>query len=179
MLPVCSRISHTGAQPKWIGIQHRVIGIDHLSKRTAMVMTAVRLARRRYVLGWQTPSKGLLVIFGPAWRLLVRLIASKWWRIRPLQSMGGCGSRLVIGGVGVGLIKHRSRFLRVVLLFCTHGINLGRTQFYQDVRGQLAELIYVLLKGAGIEGGWRLSHTHGHMEGPLTCSIILVLSGSL
>lgn len=108
MLPVCSRISHTGAQPKWIGIQHRVIGIDHLSKWTAMVMTAVRLARRRYVLGWQTTSKRLLVIFGPARRLLVRLIASKWWRISPLQPMGGCGGRLVIGGVGVGLIKHRS-----------------------------------------------------------------------
>ena len=36
-----------------------------------------------------------------------------------------------VGGalVGIGFVKHVC--MRVVLLFCTHGINLGRTELYK------------------------------------------------
>lgn len=37
----------------------------------------------------------------------------------------------------------------------------------------------MLLEWAGIEGGWHLSRTHGHVEGPLTASMVLILGGSL
>jgi len=45
--------------------------------------------------------------------------------------------------------------MRIVLLFCTHGINLGRTELYmkkgKEGVGQLAELLYVSLKWGRIE----------------------------
>lgn len=53
--------------------------------------------------------------------------------------------------VVVGLVEHRSRMLSIVLLICTHGINLGRTQFHKGVRGQLAELLKMLLEWTGVE----------------------------
>ena len=59
-----------------------------------------------------------------------------------------------VGGalVGIGFVKHVC--MRVVLLFCTHGINLGRTELYKKMgkegAGQLAELLYMSLKWRGI-----------------------------
>ena len=45
------------------------------------------------------------------------------------------------------MVEHRLRFLGVVLLLCTHGINLGRTQFYWKGDGvELAELVYMFLE---------------------------------
>ena len=61
--------------------------------------------------------------------------------------MAGAGPRGVV--VWVGFVKHVG--MRVVLLFCTHGINLGRTELYKtktgkEGAGQLAELLYMSLK---------------------------------
>lgn len=64
--------------------------------------------------------------------------------------------RLIMSGAGPGGVVARLGFvkhvgMRVVLLFCTHGINLGRTELYKtktgkEGAGQLAELLYMSLK---------------------------------
>lgn len=51
--------------------------------------------------------------------------------------------------------------LSVVLVFCTHGVTIGRTKILREAggegkRGQLAELIVMLLEWAWVEGGSRL-----------------------
>lgn len=55
------------------------------------------------------------------------------------------------GGLIAGILVVEHVGMRIVLLFCTHGINLGRTKFYRkkgegDGGGQLAELLVVSLK---------------------------------
>ena len=63
----------------------------------------------------------------------------------------GTGSHVAV--VGVFVVEHIG--MRIVLLFCTHGINLGRTELYllygKEGAGQLAELLNMSLKWRWIE----------------------------
>ena len=63
----------------------------------------------------------------------------------------GTGAHVTIAGVFV--VEHVG--MRIVLLFCTHGINLGRTELYwyngKEGAGQLAELLYMSLKWRWVE----------------------------
>ena len=61
--------------------------------------------------------------------------------------LSGTGARGIF--VWLWFVEHVC--MRVVLLFCTHGINLGRTELYKtktgkEGAGQLAELLNVSLK---------------------------------
>lgn len=101
---------HTGRQPKRVCIKHRVEWVKDLTH--APIYCAVGLP---CLGGWR----------GLHWRLTLHthgwLLA---WRKRLLLEglkIGPRASRCV----AVLVVEHIR--LRVVLLFCTHGINLGRT----------------------------------------------------
>ena len=101
---------HTGCQPKRVCIKHRVERVEDLAYST--IYRAVRIPSLR-------GRRGL------HWRLTLhthgRLLA---WRMRLLLEGLGVWTR-TSRIVAVLVVEHIR--LRIVLLFCTHGINLGRT----------------------------------------------------
>ena len=78
----------------------------------------------------------------PLLRLLCMLMVVEWHLLRRIRALEASGrvalfDAVVIGVArvfvvaGFGLIEHGvGCVLGVVLLFCTHGINLGRTELY-------------------------------------------------
>ena len=132
---------HAGTQPERISVQHRIIGVNDLSQ------AVVRFRQATGPLDLRCLHHRLLIEL-PSWRHL--LLSSRLHRQRllivlivlnlplllrflelrsvcPLQLIGARVRRVLVFAVAV--VDHRLRVLSVVLLFCTHGINLGRTQF--------------------------------------------------
>ena len=138
---------HASAQPKRVCVQHWIIWVDHLTQVTKLIANAFgiwRLAcrlrlRRRCHSHWRTCRRLVVIV-------ACRVGVVELRRVVAMQ----LARRWVGCIVGIGLVEHGSRLLGIVLLFCTHESNLGRTQFYREDRGQLAELIYVFLKWTGI-----------------------------
>ena len=130
---------HAGTQSKRISIQHRIIGIDHLAHSTYLSSSSWRVTRRNH-LRMLLASMRIIVCTGRRYLLLMMLP-----ELRTIVSMQIVGRR-VRSFIGIVLVEHGSCLLRIVFLFCTHGLNLGRTQFYQQIWGKLAELIYMPLK---------------------------------
>jgi hypothetical protein len=113
---------HACGEPEWIGIEHRIVRVGkhlvHVRERgaSAGVVRALRLGR--------VHRRGRLV------RLRTR-------GHRGMHAAGGAEMRRrELGGIRAwpcGLVAGllvEDIGLRIVLLLCTHGVNLGRTEFY-------------------------------------------------
>lgn len=143
---------HASTQTKGICVQHRIIGIDQLTQSTKLPILARRMACLRHHL--RLPARWWwLVELVTRRSLLRRLLLVELRRVCTVQLVGGrVGDVVAVDG----LVEHGAALMRIVLLFCTHGINLGRTQFYWGRRrGQLAELIYMFLEWGGVVLRWR------------------------
>ena len=116
---------HARTQPKRIGIKHGVARIDHLE----LTASARGIACTRHLL-WHhlLALHRLLIEAARVGHLLLAmpLLVELRWEVR----LHLIRRRVRAVGIGVGVVEHGVCVLRVVFLFCTHGINLGRTEFY-------------------------------------------------
>ena len=123
---VGSRIVHARTQPKRIRIQHGVTWINHF-ELTATPIQMRSAADTRHLLllhHLRVALNSLLVettLGGHPLRSLLLLF--ELWRVLPLHMVG---RRIGAVGIGVGVVEHGSGVLGIVLLLCTHGVNLGR-----------------------------------------------------
>lgn len=137
---------HASTQSEWISIQHGIVRIDYVRDRCICVAVAtlapllllslrevlllllvlgrhLLLTRRRHV----GLLPGLLITISLArWR--VCLVVLLWWIVA--VQIVVCVEVVVFACViliHVVLVKHRVRSIRrIILLFCTHELTLGR-----------------------------------------------------
>jgi len=92
---------HACRKPKWVHIEHWIVGIQHLAQGTES-LPAVRLGGLVWIRSWWLIRRGVE-------------LRSEWGRVRSWPT--DFGWILVFDHIGVC----------IVLLLCTHGVNLGRT----------------------------------------------------
>lgn len=136
------RIVHACTEPKRIRVQHGIVRIDHLThrERPGNIVLLLLLLRRLPALHHRLllPVLGLMRLLTllqrePLWLVETLRITLLLFELRGIVSLQLRRTRIAAALDSVLLIRlveHRAGLLSIVLLFCTHGINLGRTQFY-------------------------------------------------
>lgn len=124
---IVRREVHASRKPKRIRIEHRIVGVEHLVPRHERPA----FLRLRLAIGADLLHLGML-----HGRMVRELVVVLLRVILLLLGAGdgsafaGVGRLFGVGDDGGGLVGSG-----VVLLFCTHGINLGRTELYWGKEG--------------------------------------------
>lgn len=106
---------HAGGKTEWIGVEHRVVRVKTQLVHPWTGSSSVGVLSCFVVLHrWLRLHRRLLGVRKHLGELLL-LVLARFWTVRD-----GLVARIVLIDCRCG----------VVLLFCTHGINIGRTKLY-------------------------------------------------